>query len=225
MRLLDSMGLGHDLRDEGTVGQFETPVGAPAVAQAAGDWDRQMLGPMREQQDYLEGVRGYCAAYMSKNINGEWGKNNTRRLPFDAQHGEASKGAHVDPDKGGIVFDEVGVWLVSLYVTARWTVYTASWTDTDSVRVTMRAKGPDDAVFDEKILQYLSGKSAVTPTITVPIVVKEAGSYIEVEGWSSRFRWWDGGTKFSMLTVVKQDNRPEKPGVLTVPDEREETSQ
>ncbi|ALA68455.1 hypothetical protein [Corynebacterium lactis] len=225
MSLLDSMGLGRDLRDEGAVGQFETAVAAPAVTQAAGDWDRQMLGPLRQQQDYLAGVRGYCAAYMSKNINGEWGPDNTRKLPFDAQHGEGAKGAHVDPEKGGIVFDEPGVWLVSLYTTARWTAYTASWLDTDSVRVTMRAKSPKGQVFDEKILQHLSGKSAVSPTITVPMVVKEAGSYIEVEGWSSRYRWWDGGTKFSMLTVVKQDNRPEKPGALTVSDERKETSQ
>ena len=71
-----------------------------------------------DRLDLLDGVRGYCQAYMSRNVNGEWGVNNTRQLPFDAPLGP-SKGAHVDAAKGGIVMDEAGLWTISLMCTAR----------------------------------------------------------------------------------------------------------
>lgn len=168
--------------------------------------------------DLLDGVRGYCQAYMSRNVNGEWGTNNARMLPFDAPLGP-SKGAHVDAAKGGIVMDEAGLWTVSLLCTARQTLYTSSWLDTDSVRVTLRVHRPDGSVYSHQLLQCLAGKSAVTPTVSVPVVVDQPGYYVTVEAYSSRWRWWDGGTRYSALAVVKHDSRMVNPGQETVPDE------
>ena len=150
---------------------------------------------LRDRLDLLDGVRGYAQAFMSRNVNGEWGTNNTRQLPFDAPLGP-SKGAHVDAAKGGIVMDEAGLWTISLMCTARQTSYTSSWLDTDSVRVTLRVHRPDGSVYSQKLLQYLAGKSAVTPTVSVPVTVDQPGYYVTVEAYSSRWRWWDGGTRY-----------------------------
>lgn len=173
---------------------------------------------LKNRLDLLDGVRGYAQAYMSRNVNGEWGTNNTRQLPFDAPLGP-SRGAHVDATRGGIVMDEPGLWTISLLCTARQTSYTSSWLDTDSVRVTLRVHRPDGSVYSQKLLQYLAGKSAVTPTVSVPVLVDEPGFYVTVEAWSSRWRWWDGGTRYSALAVVKHDSRLVNPGQETVPDE------
>lgn len=184
------------------------------VADAFEDGQAALVGRL----DLLDGVRGYCQAYMSRNVNGEWGANNTRMLPFDAPLGP-SKGAHVDAAKGGIVMDEAGLWTISLLCTARQTSYTSSWLDTDSVRVTLRVHRPDGSVYSQKLLQFLAGKSAVSPTVSVPVTVDQPGFYITVEAYSSRWRWWDGGTRYSALAVVKHDNRVINPGADTVPDE------
>ena len=190
------------------------PPGWELVAEAFEDGQTAL----KNRLDLLDGVRGYCQAYMSRNVNGEWGTNNTRMLPFDAPLGP-SKGAHVDASKGGIVMDEAGLWTISLMCTARWTSYTSSWLDTDSVRVTLRVHRPDGSVYSQKMLQYLAGKSAVSPTVSVPVLVDEPGFYVTVEAYSSRWRWWDGGTRYSALAVVKHDNRVINPGADTVPDE------
>ena len=184
------------------------------VADAFEDGQAALTGRL----DLLDGVRGYAQAYMSRNVNGEWGVNNTRMLPFDAPLGP-SKGAHVDAAKGGIVMDEAGLWTISLMCTARQTSYSSSWLDTDSVRVTLRVHRPDGSVYSQKLLQYLAGKSAVTPTVSVPVTVDQPGYYVTVEAYSSRWRWWDGGTRYSALAVVKHDDRVINPGADTVPDE------
>ena len=184
------------------------------VADAFEDGQSALTGRL----DLLDGVRGYCQAYMSRNVNGEWGANNTRLLPFDAPLGP-SRGAHVEASKGGIVMDGAGLWTISLMCTARQTSYTSSWLDTDSVRVTLRVHRPDGSVYSQKLLQYLAGKSAVTPTVSVPVTVDQPGTYVTVEAYSSRWRWWDGGTRYSALAVVKHDSRTINPGADTVPDE------
>lgn len=190
------------------------PPGWELVAEAFEDGQTAL----KNRLDLLDGVRGYCQAYMSRNVNGEWGTDNTRMLPFDAPLGP-SKGAHVDASKGGIVMDEAGLWTISLLCTARQTSYTSSWLDTDSVRVALRVHRPDGSVYSQKLLQYLAGKSAVTPTVSVPVVVDQPGYYVTVEAYSSRWRWWDGGTRYSALAVVKHDSRLVNPGQETVPDE------
>lgn len=217
----DAMGkMASGLRDglvQGIADALRGVVRAPLfqdVADAFDDGQAALVGRL----DLLDGVRGYCQAYMSRNVNGEWGTNNTRLLPFDAPLGP-SRGAHVDATRGGIVMDEAGLWTISLMCTARQTSYTSSWLDTDSVRVTLRVHRPDGSVYSQKLLQYLAGKSAVTPTVSVPVTVDQPGYYVTVEGYSSRWRWWDGGTRYSALAVVKHDDRVINPGADTVPDE------
>lgn len=187
--------------------------GYSSVAEAA---DGQL--DISDRIDLLMGIRGYCQAYMGSNINGEWGTNNTRMLPFDKPLGP-SKGGHVDSSKGAVVMDEAGLWSIHFMVTARWTSYTASWLDTDSVRATVRIHRPDGTVYSSKIFQALSGKSATTLTASIPVVVPSPGYYITIEAYSARWRWWDGGTKFSALSVIKHDNSTVNPGTETVPDE------
>ena len=217
----DAMGkMASGLRDglvQGFADALRGVVSAPLfqdVADAFEDGQAALV----DRLDLLDGVRGYCQAYMSRNVNGEWGTNNTRQLPFDAPLGP-SKGAHVDAAKGGIVMDEAGLWTISLMCTARQTSYTSSWLDTDSVRVTLRVHRPDGSVYSQKLLQYLAGKAAVTPTVSVPVTVDQPGYYVTAEGYSSRWRWWDGGTRYSALAVVKHDDRVINPGADTVPDE------
>lgn len=169
--------------------------------------------------DLLDGTRGYAMAYMSKNINGGLQVNNVRRLPFDAQIGPA-KGAHVDSRLGGLVLDEAGLWSISMLATARSTAYTSSLFDTDSVRAKLSIYAPDGTLYSERILQYFAGSSAVSLTTTIPVVVAKPGYIVLVEVWSSRWRWWDGGTRYSALAAVKHDSRIEHPGRDVVPDER-----
>lgn len=217
----DAMGeMAAGLRDglvQGIADSLRGVVSAPLfqdVADAFEDGQAALV----DRLDLLDGVRGYCQAYMSRNVNGEWGTNNTRMLPFDVPLGP-SKGAHVDATRGGIVMDEPGLWTISLLCTARQTSYTSSWLDTDSVRVTLRVHRPDGSVYSQKLLQYLAGKSALTPAVSVPVTVDQPGFYITVEAYSSRWRWWDGGTRYSALAVVKHDDRVINPGADTVPDE------
>ena len=217
----DAMGkMAAGLRDglvQGFADALRGVVRAPLFQDVADAFDDGQAA-LVDRLDLLDGVRGYCQAYMSRNVNGEWGTNNTRQLPFDAPLGP-SKGAHVDAAKGGIVMDEAGLWTISLMCTARQTSYTASWLDTDSVRVTLRVHRPDGSVYSQKLLQFLAGKSAVTPTVSVPVTVDQPGYYVTAEGYSSRWRWWDGGTRYSALAVVKHDDRVINPGADTVPDE------
>lgn len=187
--------------------------GYSSVAEAA---DGQL--DISDRIDLLMGIRGYCQAFMSRNVNGEWGLNNTRMLPFNEPLGP-SKGGHVDAAKGAVVMDEAGLWTVHFMVTARQTLYSSSWLDTDSVRVTVRIHRPDGSVYSPKIFQALSGQSATTITASIPVVVPSPGYYITIEAYSSRWRWWDGGTKFSALSVIKHDNSTINPGTETVPDE------
>ena len=190
------------------------PPGFQDVADAFEDGQAALV----DRLDLLDGVRGYAQAYMSRNVNGEWGINNTRMLPFNEPLGP-SKGAHVDAAKGAVVMDEAGLWTVHFMVTARQTSYTASWFDTDSVRATVRIHRPDGSVYSPKTFQALSGKAATTLTASIPVVVPSPGYYITIEAYSSRWRWWDGGTKFSALSVIKHDNSTINPGTETVPDE------
>lgn len=170
--------------------------------------------------DLLDGVRGYCSAYQSLNINSAWslGDNRRRDLPFDAPYGPA-KGAHVDAAKGGIVFDETGLWTVHCLIHTRSTAATPGPGETDASAMYVRIHQPDGTIASETVVDAYTSNSTDSITATLPFVIPEPGYYVTIGCWSSRWRWWDGGTRYTRLSVVMNDNRTINPGAPTVPDE------
>ena len=180
--------------------------------------------------DLLDGVRGYCATFQSRNIDSgrqegvfSHGLPGYRLLPFNKQLGPA-KGAHPHPD-GGIVFDEPGLWTVYVYAFLgdAPNVLDALAEDPNWVRMTVWNKDPkiqDAAKFDSLEWTH-AGKVGVlnVATFSVPVVIPSAGYTVTVEGKATRNRWWRGGTKYSRMAVVKHDNRVEHLPQETVPNE------
>ena len=168
--------------------------------------------------DLLEGVRGYCAAYQSLNINSEWNviSSNDRYLPYDAPLGP-SKGAHVEQGKN-IVMDEEGLWLVFVQAHARSTGFGDDGANLSAIYVTIYRPDGTTQVRDVVFDQPNAGNWASVGG-SFPVVIPEPGCYIKVRAWSSRWRWWDGGARNAWMAVVKQDNRLKNQGSNTVPDE------
>lgn len=176
---------------------------------------------LRERLDLLDGVRGYCAAYQTRNINAAWsyGDNRRRDLPFAAPYGP-SKGAHVDAAKGGIVFDEAGLWTVHVMIHARSTGYAAGgFGEPDAVAMYIRIHRPDGSIDTETVVDAYSRDEVTSVPATLPFVIPEPGYYVTIGCWTSRWRWWDGGTRYTRLAAVMNDNRTVNPGEETVPDE------
>ena len=171
---------------------------------------------LADRADLLEGVRGYCAAYQSVNINSEWnvGSSNRRVLPYDAPLGP-SKGAHVSDERKGIVFDEEGLWTVWVYAHVRSTLFTGSNLSALYINIYRPSgKSVRYIIFDE----YTGGEYA-TVGGSFPVVIPEPGCYVHVEAYSGKWRWWDGGARYSFMAALKNDNRTDNPGQDTVPDE------
>lgn len=157
---------------------------------------------------------GYCAAYMTQNINLAWGTDNLRRAPFKGKIGP-SHGAHVDTANGGIIFDLPGTWTISALMNARDTGYTGS----DIITMYVSVRRPDDSIYSEKVITSDPGVNSSGLSLTQPVVIPEAGYYVAVWVWSGRWRWWDGGTNKSGLTVLRSALETDNPGTTTVSDE------
>lgn len=170
--------------------------------------------------DLLDGLRGYCSAYQSLNISsaGSTGDARVRRLPFDKQIGP-NKGAHIDRIKQGIVLDDPGAWLVITQAKCDRTGWLPGTGETDGSSITMRVYTPDGQEYSKYTMASVSGKYEDSLVIPRVIVVPEPGYWIDVKSWSSRWRWWLGGTEFTTLTVVKLDSRIDNSGETTVPNE------
>lgn len=173
--------------------------------------------------DLLEGVEAYAQGYMSKNRNGEWGTNNWRTLAFDTPLGP-SKGARVDPSKGGIVLDSTGLWTVYARITGRETNYTGHAGVTMDVMIYY----PNGDVYSQQRVRgtslvdagaLIANRGSVTLQATFPVVIDTPGCYIQVDAWSAAWRWWEGGTRWSSLSVLKHSSDIVNPGEDTVPDE------
>ena len=171
--------------------------------------------------DLLDGVRGYCSAHQSLNIDASLslGASKRRDLPFGSPYGP-SRGAHVDAAKGGIVFDEAGLWTVHCMIHARQTGFTpGGGGEPDATAMYIRIHRPNGVIDTETIVDAYSNNSPDSITATLPFVIPTPGYYVTIACWTSRWRWWDGGTRFTRLSVVKNDNRVIDPGAPTVPDE------
>lgn len=170
--------------------------------------------------DLLDEVRGYCAAYQSLNINAAWsyGDNRRRDLPFDKQIGPA-KGAHVDKEKGGIVFEAPGLWDVFAIIHARSTGFTSGIGESDAVAMYVRIHKPDGTISSETVIDEYTSSSSGSVVAPLSFIIPEPGYYVTIGCWTSRWRWWDGGTRFTRLIVKKIDSGVDNPGAETVPDE------
>lgn len=188
-----------------------------ASSQVKGQFsDMQKL--LNDKYELLDGVRGYCQAVQTKNINIAWSfSGNKRVLPYTEALGP-TKGAHIDADKNGIVFDEPGLWLVFCSARARNTIFPGD----DEVSLFVDVFNPDGSLYSPMVYDAVGpGGTFTSVGGAFPIVVQNAGQFVRVSCWSGRWRWWDGGSRYARLAVVKQDNRTTNVPPQTVPDETE----
>lgn len=171
---------------------------------------------LNDRVQLLDGVRGFCMAYQSLNINAAWGNGGTRRLPFDQQYGPA-KGAEIYGD--GIRLLEAGAWRLDAMVRARSTAFTGN----DGALMDIIVERPDGSIYLRSRYNAWPGTGTESIYGGRPLVVDEPGFRVRVEVWSGRWRWWDGGDMFTFLSAVKYDNRSNHSGQSTVPDEAEPT--
>lgn len=166
--------------------------------------------------NYLDGVRGFCQAYQSHNINIAWAVfgNNRRIMPFNGEWG-STKGAHIQGD--GITFDEEGLW----YVTAKTRARSTGFGGGEPAAMDIIIRNSSGNELSRHTTDGLPDTGGMTFEGTVPVPVTTPGTRVVVETWSARWRWWDGGRRFSLLAAVKHDNRPGNIGQDTVPDEEE----
>lgn len=164
----------------------------------------------------LDGVRGYAASYMTNNVNIEWGTDNRRKLPFKGPLGP-SRGCHVDTSAGHIVLEEEGLWTCTAVTRARSTGYGGS---DNGVVLYLSIRRPDGSIYDELWDDEQLGSGSGTLELSAPFLIPEPNYQVQAHIWSGKWRWIDGGTRFSRLAVVKHDNRTVNPGEGTVPDEQ-----
>lgn len=163
----------------------------------------------------LSGVRGFCAAYQDKNLNAAWNLIDNKRVhPFVEQLGP-SKGAHIDPDVPGITFESKGLWWIHATIRARQTVFDGS----DEASMFVDVLRPDGSVYSPLIVDARPGPGFASITATVPVVIPGPGYAVRVKSWTGKWRWWDGGTRYTRLAVLKVDNNTDDAGKTTVPDE------
>lgn len=176
---------------------------------------------LQNRTDLLEGVQGYAHAYMTKNINAQWSLgDNWRTMPFDGQVGP-SVGATVRSD-GRVEMGSEGLWLIYAKTHGRATGFTGG----GGVTMRVNVYRPNGSVYSSA---YVRGTSLVDAVAygnvslvgVVPAVIDEPGCYVQVDTWTAAWRWWDGGTQLSSLSVVKQSSNTENKGSQTVPDETE----
>lgn len=167
----------------------------------------------------LNGVRGYASAYQAVNINLAWGGlDNERMLPFEKPLGP-HRGAHVAEWVPGIIFDEAGLWTVHVLAHARRTAFSKAAGASDGVRIWAEIIDDRGRLWSRATVDESCEQNEASLTLSVPVVIPRAGFRVRVRCWSARWRWWDGGTEFSRLSVVKTDSRAINPGRQTVPDE------
>lgn len=212
-------GIADAISGIGSIGSLFRPIGDAVKPIRDGQLD------IIERTELLEGVQGYAHAYMTKNINAQWSLgNNWRFLPFDGQLGPA-KGAKVRSD-GRIEMGSKGLWLILAKVHGRSTGFSGSGAMTLRVRV----YSPSGTLFSDSYTRgtSLTDAGALTSdkwngslVTSFPVVVPGAGYYVRVDAWSAAWRWWDGGTQLSSLSVIKQSSETINQGQQEVPDEKE----
>lgn len=212
-------GIADAISGIGSIGSLFRPIGDAVKPIRDGQLD------ITKRTDLLEDVQGYAHAYMTKNINAQWNLgNNWRFLPFDGQLGPA-KGARVRSD-GRVEMGSKGLWLILAKIHGRETSYTGG----AAVTLRVRVFAPNGDQYSDSytrgttmtgVTAFASDKDNGSVVTSFPVVVPGPGYYVRVDAWSSAWRWWDGGTRLSSLSVIKQSNETTNRGQETVPDEKE----
>ncbi|MGP9723655.1 hypothetical protein ACT3SZ_06530 [Corynebacterium sp. AOP40-9SA-29] len=179
---------------------------------------------IQDRVDLLFGISGYGFSYMSKNINAQWSLNNSRRLQFDKQLGP-SKNTHITED-GRLSLDGAGAWLILVKAHGRNT----SFTGTGEISMTTRVRRPNGQFYHQTtdhastLLEAGLAYNNIGPGTLLavfPVVVDEPGCKVEADVWTGTWRWWDGGTRFSMMAAIRHSTDTDNKGDQTVPDETE----
>lgn len=178
---------------------------------------------LNDRLELLFGVSGYVFSYMSRNVNVEWGTNNTRDMPFDTQLGP-SKEAEVKDGK--VTLQGKGLWLVMMKCSCRPTNYGGS----TLLRSNTHVRRPNGDLFHESIgFAGSGGSGGIIGNQTAggvldifPVVVDEVGCTVDVQTYTGAWRWWDGGYRKSMLAAIRFSTDVENLGDADVPDETEE---
>lgn len=222
----DALGDGFNGFVSGIAGALSGVItGGPfAPVAEAGEAFRNGQLDLENRVDLLFGISGYGFSYMSKNINAQWSLNNSRRLPFDRQLGPA-KNTHITED-GRLSLDGVGAWLVLVKTHGQGTTFGGN----AMIRQTVRIRRPngqfyhtciDDASTFSEGGFITDPKGAGTLLSVFPVVIDEPGCKVEVETWTGAWRWWDGGTRFSMMAAIRNSTDTEHKGDEIVPNEKE----
>ncbi|OLT54829.1 hypothetical protein BJF89_00935 [Corynebacterium sp. CNJ-954] len=220
---------------QGTVGGIGTAIsnalngiltGGPfAPVEEAAEEIRNGQLDLTDRVDLLFGISGYGFSYMSKNINAQWSTNNTRRMRFDKQLGPA-KNTSITSD-GRLSLDGAGAWLVLVKTHAAGTTFGGN----AMIRQTVRIRRPngtfyhtciDDASTFSEGGFVTDPKGAGTLLSIFPVVIEEPGCKVEVDTWTGAWRWWDGGTRFSMMAAIRHSTDTQNRGDEVVPNETEE---
>lgn len=172
-------------------------------------------GAVNERIDLLDGIRGYVAGYQRWNENLANAPGNRRRVSLD-QHGVA-KGARIEG--GSLFFDEPGLWTVHAQFFANKTSYTAGLASDDITKlfIIMREYNPFKATTVKEVYG-VGGKGPHNVQTSFTLVVPSANTSLDFEVFSDRWRKFLGGTAYTSVSAVKNDNRIDNPGELTVPD-------
>ncbi len=209
-------GFADAIRDAENLGARLIPIrdAARALIRPVEDKVIEVHDVLSERVDLLDGVRGYCAGYQNKNVNVADLQGNIAPIQFSPIG--PSKGAEIR--NGYVYLNEPGLWTVHLQVHARATSFTPGFGQEDLTSVYVLADGHPYRGHTIRETLGVGGRGRHTITTSFPFLVETPGTFIRVRVWSSRWRYFDGGTKYSSISVVKEDSRVENPGEVTVPD-------
>ena len=202
------------LRGEGLPGFEVVRDAARALIRPVEDKVIEVHDSLSERVDLLDGVRGYCAGYQNKNVNVADLQGNIAPIRFSPIG--PSKGAEIR--NGYVYLNEPGLWTVHLQVHARATSFPPGLGQEDLTSVYVLADGHPYRGHTIRETLGVGGRGRHTITTSFPFLVETPGTFLRVRVWSSRWRYFDGGTKYSSISVVKEDSRVENPGEETVPD-------
>ncbi|AIT62186.1 hypothetical protein [Corynebacterium doosanense] len=202
-------GIGDAIRGIFSPGGIFAPVGEAIKPIRDGQLD------LLERTDLLEGIQGYCAAYLTENINVEWSRDNWRDIKYSGRLGP-EKSISLDPSSGQMVLGGGGLYTAYAKLHARRTSFTGG----DYGYLIVEVLRPDSTVYSRSHSEFVIPRDREQTLFTAyPFVVPAEGYRVKVRAYSDNWRWWQGGTERSTLHVIRHSAVAENSGQQNVPDE------